>query len=181
VSWTDKAGSVQAMPAEDPALTIAIASMARMFEVVLEQHSLTIQKYRVLKYLALSSVTSSDLAYQLTVSRPTVTRLVDGLVEMDLVRRSMDEADGRRSTLELTPVGRRRLADADVGLLESLERVASQLPIREQRTAKRGLHLWARAMTVYWAKTHPNAAISPLRRHLGTDPERVRNETETRR
>ena len=165
-----------AMPAEDASLTIAVASMARMFEVVLVQHGLTIQKYRVLKYLTLSPVTSSDLAYQLTVSRPTVTRLVDGLVQKELVRRTLDEADGRRSTLELTQVGRRRLAKADAGLLDSLERIASKLPIGERQTAKRGLQLWARAMTTYWEETHPNAAFSPLR-HGGRGLESAGNET----
>jgi DNA-binding MarR family transcriptional regulator len=148
------------MSADDAAITVAIASMARMFEVVLEEHGLTIQKYRVLKYLARAPLTSTDLAYQLTVRRPTVTKLVDGLVAKRLVRRVTDESDGRRSTLHLTPSGRRALAAADASIVSSLDRVAAMLPASERREAKRGLELWARAMGTYWAKTHPDAVLS---------------------
>jgi DNA-binding MarR family transcriptional regulator len=68
------------MKPEPPTIATTIAGLARTFEVVLESQGLTIQKYRVLSYLAIDPAPPSELAYRLTVQPPTVTRLVDGLV-----------------------------------------------------------------------------------------------------
>src|ERR1700730_1894108 len=85
-----------------PSVESAIAGLARSFEVVLERQDLTIQKYRVLAYLASNPGSPSELAYRLTVQPPTVTRLVDGLVQRGFVERRTDEGDRRRSTIVLT-------------------------------------------------------------------------------
>jgi DNA-binding MarR family transcriptional regulator len=148
---------VSCVPTDDATVTAAIASMARMFEVVLEQQGLTIQKYRVLKYLADEPLAPSDLAYRLTVRPPTVTRLVDGVVRLGLATRSVDGVDRRRSTIGLTAAGRRAIRQADAGIRDALDRIAVELPDRERAAADRGLELWGRAMLRYWARTHPGA------------------------
>jgi hypothetical protein len=59
----------------EPTVETTIAGLARSFEVVLERQDLTIQKYRVLAYLALGPGSPSELAYRLTVQAgcPEVT------------------------------------------------------------------------------------------------------------
>lgn len=53
----------------------------------------------------------ADLARRAGVSRPTVTRLLDGLVRDGLVARHTDRDDGRARRIELTAAGRRLLRD----------------------------------------------------------------------
>ncbi len=143
--------------AVDPNVESAIAGLARFFEVVLERQDLTIQKYRVLAYLASEPGTPSELAYRLTVQPPTVTRLVDGLVERGFVARRMDERDRRRSTLAVTPAGRRALVRANAAIREPLDRIAGHLSDEQRRAAEEGLLLWGIAMARYWRTTHPGA------------------------
>jgi DNA-binding MarR family transcriptional regulator len=145
---------------DGPTVESAIAGLARSFEVVLERRGLTIQKYRVLAYLAFEPATASDLAYRLTVRPPTVTRLVDGLVALGLVERRVDERDRRRTTLAVTSAGRDALAGANTAIREPLDRIAAQLPDDERALAEQGLLLWGKAMGRYWQLTHP-AALDP--------------------
>lgn len=48
---------------------------------------------------------SSDLARTFGISRPTVTRLIDGMVRKGLVARQVDSADRRSSRIALTEAG----------------------------------------------------------------------------
>ena len=53
-----------------------------------------------------SVVTVSDVAVALSVDQPRASRLVAAAVADGVVRRTADQADGRRSLLVLTPRGR---------------------------------------------------------------------------
>jgi DNA-binding MarR family transcriptional regulator len=53
----------------------------------------------------------SELARLERVQRPTVTRVVARLCDLGLVKRLPDARDGRAALLEVTPAGRRALAD----------------------------------------------------------------------
>ena len=68
---------------------------------------LSLPQYRVLALLGDGSTASSWLADRLTVSPPSVTAVVDGLVARGLVERTPDPADRRRLNLVLTADGRR--------------------------------------------------------------------------
>jgi DNA-binding MarR family transcriptional regulator len=136
---------------------VAIAAVARMFEVVLEDYDLTIQKYRVLLYLEQGPASPTELAYRLTVRPPVVTRLVDGLVDRGLVSRAVDEADRRRSTLAVTEAGRRAKTAADESIMLRLERILSGVSERDRATSERGLRILGAAMRRFWASTHPDA------------------------
>jgi DNA-binding MarR family transcriptional regulator len=140
-----------------PSVESAIAGLARSFEVVLERQDLTIQKYRVLAYLAGNPGSPSELAYRLTVQPPTVTRLVDGLVQRGLVERHVDEGDRRRSTIVLTRAGRHALTRANAAIREPMDRIARHLNDEQRAVAERGLLLWSEAMGRYWRSTHPDA------------------------
>ena len=63
---------------------------------------------------------ASFLADKLAVAKPTVTALVDGLVERGYVSRSQ-EADDRRAThIALTPAGRKALKAAETAMAERI-------------------------------------------------------------
>jgi DNA-binding MarR family transcriptional regulator len=69
---------------------------------------------------ALGQARVSDLARYFSVGRPTVSRQVTLLEQLQLVRRSRSEADGRSSDLTLTDQGRALLAAARAARLETL-------------------------------------------------------------
>lgn len=79
-----------------------------------ERTGMDLDEYDVLHQLrrAEQPVRMSDLAHRVLITRPTVTRLVDRLVEQGLVERSPDPTDRRAVLVALSPSGRERLADA---------------------------------------------------------------------
>jgi len=103
---------------------LAIARLARQLELGLEPVDLSLPQYRILGILADGSSASSALADHLTVTPPSITAVVDGLVSRGLVRRSGDPDDRRRVHLELTDAGRRVLDDAEVQVSARLLAIA---------------------------------------------------------
>ncbi len=69
----------------------------------------------------------SSLAKMLNISRPGVTRILDRLVEADLVSRAEDAADRRRVLVHRTPQGARYMRD----LTEVAAQVAGELASEE--------------------------------------------------
>ncbi len=65
-----------------------------------------------------------DLAETEQVSRPAITKLVQGLVRLKLVRRQADPKDGRRVVVEVTAKGRRLI---ETGRRRRIERIAADL------------------------------------------------------
>ncbi len=73
-------------------------------------HGLTLPQIRALAFVnADPACAPSQLAEYLMLSRPAVTRLLDGLVRRKLVTRHPDPDDRRRLRLSLTSAGRVRL------------------------------------------------------------------------
>ena len=103
----------------------AIARLAKHLEHGLAPVDLSVPQYRVLALLAGGPAASSWLADRLTVSPPSVTAVVDGLVARDLVVRNPDPSDRRRLNLELTESGRRLLVAADDSVNERLGQIAA--------------------------------------------------------
>lgn len=103
-------------------------------------------QYRLLVFLSEGTVAASALAEWLSVSRPAITTLVDGLVARGLVDRSPVTGDRRRVDHLLTAAGRSVLGDADEAVERALERLAAHLPASKQRRAVEGLELWAGAL-----------------------------------
>lgn len=104
----------------DDELRAAVRTLARLSRV-LERGGgdLTLPQFRLLAMVERGQ-RASFLAGKLAVAKPTVTALVDGLVERGYVSRSQ-EADDRRAThITLTPAGRRALKAAEAAMAERM-------------------------------------------------------------
>lgn len=124
----------------------AAARLARIVDRALADADLTMPQYRVLVHLAEGHVSASALADWLSVSRPAITTLVDGLVARGLVNRAAVAGDRRRVDHALTPAGQAALEQADAAVETALDRLADHLPAAKRRRAVEGLGLWAHAL-----------------------------------
>src|SRR6516164_11470782 len=70
---------------------------------------LTLPQYRLLAMVATGDRQASQLAGRLALSKPTITAVVDGLVERGLLSRSVVAGDRRAVDLTLTGAGREAL------------------------------------------------------------------------
>jgi DNA-binding MarR family transcriptional regulator len=64
---------------------------------------------------------ASKLAERLAVAKPTVTAVVDGLVDRGYLLREAVPGDRRSASIVVTPAGRARLATAEDAMSERLE------------------------------------------------------------
>lgn len=124
----------------------AVTRLARVAERVLGGLELTLPQYRVLSLLSDGSAAATALADHLAVSRPSVTAVVDGLVERGLVERTTDPDDRRRVRHSLTGSGHHVLATADRAIDERLLAVAGHLAPKDAERAADGLALWSAAL-----------------------------------
>jgi long-chain acyl-CoA synthetase len=123
-----------------------LTRLARQVEIAVGAVQLSLPQYRILGILGDGSAGASALAERLTVSRPTVTAAVDGLVSKGLVVRSHDVRDRRRIHHALTPDGELTLVEADRAVAERLAEIAGFLPDEQTSAAFNGLELWRTAM-----------------------------------
>jgi long-chain acyl-CoA synthetase len=105
----------------DDDVRAAVRTLARLARL-LERGGgdLSLPQFRLLAMVE-GGQRASFLADKLAVARPTVTALVDGLVERGYVSRAQ-EADDRRAThIALTPAGRRALKTAEAAMAARVE------------------------------------------------------------
>ncbi len=98
----------------------AVAILARQFDRTCQEAGLSLPQYRLLLYVRIRPQRASELAERVAVKRPTLTAIVDGLVEADLLRRASVEGDRRGISLELTDEGRAKLAEVEAALAQRL-------------------------------------------------------------
>lgn len=134
------------LEAAHPAHTVA--RLARVVERALDKTGLTLPQYRLLGFLARGPAAAARLADRLTVSRPTLTGVVDGLVAQGLVARTRDDTDRRRVHHALTLAGRAALENADRIVDERLAELLAALPTQARATAVAGLHALERALDI---------------------------------
>ncbi len=83
------------------------AAMSR-FRPMLRQHGLTEQQWRVIRALAAyQRIDASELAKRSFLLSPSLTRILQFLERAQLIKRSSDANDQRRSVFALTNKGRR--------------------------------------------------------------------------
>lgn len=123
-----------------------LSRLARQVEIALSEVELSLPQYRILGILGEGASGASALAEKLTVSRPTVTAAVDGLVARGYVARSADVVDRRRVHHTLTPEGELALVEADRAVEVRLDEITDYLPKRRQQGAYDGLELWRTAL-----------------------------------
>ena len=92
-------------------LTVAQRRVARGVSAVLAEDGATLDGYRVMRCLAAGPGRSmSELGAALSLPAPTLTRLVDGLVDAAEAYRLPDPYDGRRVRVHLSSRGRTHLS-----------------------------------------------------------------------
>lgn len=132
-----------------------IARLARVFETRLADEPMSLPQFRLLSFLSEGEWAASVLADRLEVSRPSVTALVDGLVERGWVERRESPDDRRRVLHQITPAGRRELSSASDRLAAALEDLFAHLDPDERARADAGLDAVADALQRHWVATRP--------------------------
>jgi DNA-binding MarR family transcriptional regulator len=111
---TEHPADVASRPALVDVLTAAQRRLARGLAVALAEEGRTLDEWRLLRALADGEGHQmGELAETLVIPHPTLTRLVDGLVDSSLVYRRQSRADRRRVAVFLGRRGEQRLARLD--------------------------------------------------------------------
>src|SRR5476649_821731 len=103
-----------------PRAARALALAARALERAAAVRDLTLAQFRVLALIAAGDERSSLLAERLAVAKPTITAVVDGLVERGFVGREAVIGDRRSIRVVLTPAGVAALRAAEEEMGETL-------------------------------------------------------------
>lgn len=121
----------------------AAALLAKSVEVALQEVDLSPSQYRLLAFLDEAPSAATALASKLSVTRPSLTALVDGLASRGYVVRTTDPADRRRVTHEISASGRDAVAAADRAIQGRLAaRLGAELDPGDVAVVNRGLELW---------------------------------------
>ena len=111
-----------------PDVRTAVPTLARHSRL-LERAScdLSLPQYRVLALVVEGDERAFRLAGRLAAAKPTISALVDGLVERGLLRRCDVAGDRRGVRLQVTAAGRRALKAAETAMAARLEPVFGRL------------------------------------------------------
>ncbi len=102
-----------------PRAARTLALLARVLERAAGE--LTLPQYRVLALVDAGDERATRLAGRLAITKPSVSAVVDGLVERGFLAREPVEGDRRAIRLRLTKPGSRALAEAETAMAERLE------------------------------------------------------------
>jgi DNA-binding MarR family transcriptional regulator len=132
-----------------------VARLARQVEVALATLELSPAQYRMLVQIARGTDASSSLAQKLAVSAPSVTSVVEALVQRGAVERAHSAADRRRIALALTEYGRDLLGSAEEALQERLHGIADELADEALVSgAMSAMSIWGEALDRARARRH---------------------------
>jgi long-chain acyl-CoA synthetase len=152
----------------------AIVRLSRRLEVALAEADLTLSQYRVLTFLANGESRPSRIAPNVSVTRPTVTALLDGLVVRGLVDRQPDETDRRRVRHRVTAAGKRALAEADRAAEANLRALGAHLDPACAAEAIEGLAVWHAAIDAAIAEGESTSHVPAAAPAAGTRREATR-------
>jgi long-chain acyl-CoA synthetase len=140
-----------------------VARLARSMETALSEVDLSPSQYRVLSFLSEdgANAAATALAGRMAVSKPSITALVDGLVQRGLVERRPNTDDRRRVQHVLTPEGLKALERADAAVNDRLEELIGLLDPAERDAAGPGLAQWGEAIVRARAARHAAEVASP--------------------
>jgi DNA-binding MarR family transcriptional regulator len=93
---------------------------------------LTLPQYRMLTALSEGGERSARLAERLTIRKPTVTALADGLVAAGYAQRHSEPGDRRIVQIHITEEGRAALAKAEEAYTTRLKSVLDDVPDQAQ-------------------------------------------------
>ena len=102
----------------------------------------------------------SDLAFRLSVTKQSATRIVDTLVDKRYLTRRVDPADRRRVIHTITPKGRRALDRADAIIERYLMLVLQDLDDdADIEAARTGIRLFGWASHASYERVHPDGIV----------------------
>ncbi len=143
-----------------PSLGDGIVGFGRLADLALDEAGLTTAQYRILQHLRHGHSIQSDLAFRLSVTKQSATRIVDTLVERRYLTRRVDPADRRRVIHTITARGRSALDRADAILERYLMLVLQDLDDdADIEAARRGILLFALAGHSSYERVHPDGIV----------------------
>jgi DNA-binding MarR family transcriptional regulator len=138
----------------------AMVAMCRLTEIALRESDVSLAQYRILHHLHLGRTIQSDLAFHLAVSKQSVTRLVDPLVEKGYITRRVDGDDRRRVIHTITARGERLLARTDALLEQYLMYILQDLDDdADVDAARAGLALFGHAALESYKRVNPDGIV----------------------
>jgi DNA-binding MarR family transcriptional regulator len=133
--------------ATDRGHALVVIALSRSIEIAVNEAGLTSSQFRALSLVRAGVTSSGVLARLLAVRPPTVTTVMNGLVEDGLVARTRSADDRRRVGYELTGPGAAALATANAAADGALAYLADSLDDNAQRRiAVDSLDLWRDAL-----------------------------------
>ncbi len=144
----------------EPSIGDAVAGFARLTELALEEAGMSLTQYRILQYLRHGHTIQSDLAFRLAVTKQSVTRLVDTLVEKRYLTRRVDPVDRRRVLHVITAKGKRAMDRADAIIERYLMAVVQDLDDDDEIEAVRhGIQLFGLASRASYQRVRPDGIV----------------------
>ena len=123
----------------------AVPLVMRTIRAQLRVHrgaDISVPQFRTMGYIDRHEGASlSELASHIGLTPPSMSKLVDGLVERKLVKRSEYDRDRRRICLSLTPLGRDQLRNAHRFTERFLESQLAHMPEEDLQTIARAMEL----------------------------------------
>jgi DNA-binding MarR family transcriptional regulator len=142
--------SFDVTPAQVADVARTLALVSRMLERSLDD--MTLPQFRVLLLIARAPERANRLATQASVSRPSLTGVLDGLVGREWVRRLEVDGDRRGVSLEVTPAGRAALRHAQQAVRTRLDDVLELIAPERRAVAEEGLAALGEAMDLDLAR-----------------------------
>lgn len=114
----------------DRVVVRAVARLARLIERA--DTDLSLPQYRVLAMVAAGDERATRLASRLNLAKPTITAMVESLVERGLIRREEVAGDRRAVGLRITSSGEAALESAEVAMMARVMPVLERLDDSER-------------------------------------------------
>ena len=107
----------------------------------LAKSDLTVPQYRILNHLSNTSSSNRDVAEWMGVTSPTMSRMINALVERSLLERAHGKKDRREVRLSLTPKGRKALEAIRAAVQQKLAEKFVNLPPEQKLQLSEGLEV----------------------------------------
>jgi DNA-binding MarR family transcriptional regulator len=103
-----------------------------------------------------------QLARKMFLDKSTMTRVVDGLIERELVARRFDENDRRLIYIMLTAAGRKLIEGIRAQQLDSLRQILERIPMSERQKLLDSLELFSHAVQDWLATCCAPGRVEPI-------------------
>ena len=121
------------MPVNDDRERMAVHTIARLARLIERADTdLSLPQYRVLAMVGAGDERATRLANRLNLAKPTITAMVESLVERGLIRREEVAGDRRAVSLQITPAGEAALASAEAAMIQRVEPVLERLDVADR-------------------------------------------------